>query len=682
MPTSEIRALRFVLVAAGLLAGAVVLPSAVKKTEFTKRDKAYYANPNVVAFVRPGLVFKIVSAKIDTSGTISVDFKVSDPKGLGLDRLGIYTPGAVSTSFLAAYIPKGQTQFVSYATRSRAATSGGNVTQAAADSGGTYTQVADGEYVYTFATKAPKDWDPTATHRVAIYGNRNLTEWDLGTSYDDDTLTWVPAGGKPAPRDVIRTESCNRCHGELGFHGGSRRSIETCDICHTPQTTTSSGPTADFKVMIHKIHAGEDLPSVQAGGAYKIGNSDWSTVAFPSDVRRCETCHEPNTGAAQADAWTKNPSRAACGSCHDNVNFATGEGHLSLPQTSDNQCATCHIPEGQIERDASIRGAHTLPQESPSRPGIVVTMVKVENGAAGNKPTLTFTLKDSGGNPIDPRTLVASPGRLNLNLTGPTTDYGMTNFGSDVTTRGYVSESAAATAQCANGTCTYTFSHAVPADAKGTFAIGVEARRGYTILPGTVQQTATQYGADNKVIYFSVDGSTVQPRRQIVDTAKCNGCHTRLSMHGENRNNASEYCSFCHNPANYSGTAPINFSVMAHRIHLGEQAPNPYKIGNSDFSEVRYPTFSPNGRPGDVSQCDMCHVNGSEAVLPIGKNNVRIPGGLVDPLPATTAACTACHQSQTALAHAASQTDAKAGKSCDICHGPNGDFSVLKVHAK
>jgi OmcA/MtrC family decaheme c-type cytochrome len=122
-------------------------------------------------------------------------------------------------------------------------------------------------------------------------------------------------------------------------------------------------------------------------------------------------------------------------------------------------------------------------------------------------------------------------------------------------------------------------------------------------------------------------------------------------------------------------------AVMTHRIHFGENGGS-YKIGNTEFNEVRYPAFSPNGRPGDTTNCGMCHVNGSEAVLPIGKLPVRVPGGLWDPAPATTAACTACHQSQSAIAHSAAQTDAKNGESCDVCHGASAEFSVLKVHAR
>ena len=276
-------------VALAVIAGAAVLSSATKKTAFTPRDKAYYADPSTISFVRPGLTIKIVSAKIAADGTLAVDYKLTDPKGLGLDRLGVTTPGAVSTSFLIAYIPKGQSQFVSYVTRQRSSTDGKiTVTQATGDTGGVQTQVADGEYVYTYATKMPKTYDPTLTHRVGIYGSRNLTEFDLGTNYDDDVFDFVPAGGKPAPREVIKTASCNKCHDQLAFHGGSRRSLELCIICHQPQTSeANAGQTVDMKVMTHKIHMGSQLPSVIAKGKYAIGNTDWSTVVLPSDPRRC-----------------------------------------------------------------------------------------------------------------------------------------------------------------------------------------------------------------------------------------------------------------------------------------------------------------------------------------------------------------------------------------------------------
>src|ERR1017187_209828 len=137
------------------ITGSVILMSAEKRTTFTPHDKAYYASEATVNFVRPGLTFKIVSANIAQDGTISVDYKISDPKGLPLDPAGITTPGAVSVSFLCAYIPKGQTQFYDYNTRVQTSPiTKVSAAQASTDSGGTTQQVADGEFVYTFKTKA------------------------------------------------------------------------------------------------------------------------------------------------------------------------------------------------------------------------------------------------------------------------------------------------------------------------------------------------------------------------------------------------------------------------------------------------------------------------------------------------------------------------------------------------
>ena len=102
---------------------------------------------------------------------------------------------------------------------------------------------------------------------------------------------------------------------------------------------------------------------------------------------------------------------------------------------------------------------------------------------------------------------------------------------------------------------------------------------------------------------------------------------------------------------------------------------------HNDFTEVRYPTMTPSGGVGDTAKCDMCHVNNSETVFPTGKNAVADTQGKLNPAPATTSACTACHQTTSALAHAQAQTDGKFGESCDVCHAAGADFDVQKMHA-
>ena len=208
--------------------------------------------------------------------------------------------------------------------------------------------------------------------------------------------------------------------------------------------------------------------------------------------------------------------------------------------------------------------------------------------------------------------------------------------------------------------------------------IGVEGRLSTTLNPGTVTSQTAQYSGTNQVINFSVDGSPVTPRRTVVAMANCNGCHSYLEVHGDLRNNVT-YCVICHNPNNTDFTtrpssptpalknAPnqaINFALMVHKIHTGVNLasfqPDVYRGGPR---RQRPPTSirralsgdGAHGRPRRHGQCYMCHANSSEAVFPIGMNPVTDPQGLLNPAPATTSACTACHLDTSALAHAVSK---------------------------
>ena len=687
-----------------LLAVALALTGAEPKA-YSPREKAFYASEALVNFVRPGLVITINSAQIAADGTISVTYAVTDPKGVPLDIAGVTTPGPISLSYVAAVLPGNQTQYTAYTTRSATGAVSGTVTQAGADSGGTRTSVGNGVYQYIFHTKAPTGFDNNATHTIGIYGSRDLTEFDLGTNYASKTFNFVPSGGAVTHvRDIIRTASCNTCHDQLSAHGGSRRGIEMCILCHTPQTVDpDTGNTVDLKVMAHKIHMGSSLPSVKAGIPYQIigfngAVSDWSTVVYPADVRRCETCHSQTTGATQATAYLTRPAAVPCGACHDDVNFATGKNHAGGPQINDNQCANCHFPQGELEFDASIKGAHVVPVDSAMLSGLVVAITKVANGVAGSQPVVTFTVKDKSGKAL----ALSNLGSLTFTMAGPTSDYGYTSFGSDVTTAGYVSESALAAGCGSDGTCTYTFKHSVPAKATGTYSIGVEARRTEVLLPGTTTQMSVTYGALNSVVSFSVTGGTVQARRTVVKTSNCNACHVFLTVHGSLRNQ-TEYCVLCHNPsntdaatrANASNPADkqmppqgINFNLLVHRIHTGENLPpnRPYIVvgfggSHNDFSDVRYPAMSPTGSPGDRRNCAICHTGGSEQNLPTGLNQVMDPQGPINPVLPVTSACTGCHLSIPTASHALANTT-PLGESCEVCHGTSGAFSVSQVHAQ
>jgi OmcA/MtrC family decaheme c-type cytochrome len=700
-----------VLAIAGL--AAVSLTSAPRRN-LSPHQKAFFANAATVEYVKPGLTIIVNSAAIAANGTISVTYTVSDPNGLPLDTAGVTTPGAVSLSFIAAVIPSNQEDYTAYTTRTATGTKIATTQQPGADSGGTTTAVGPGQYTYTFHTTAPSGFDATATHTIGIYGSRDLTAYGLTVEYASTTYNFVPNGAAVTHvHDIIKTASCNACHDQLSAHGGSRRGMNMCVLCHQPQNVDpNTGATMDAKVFFHKIHMGASLPSVIAGTPYipainSHGTFDYSKVVFPADPgdpRRCTTCHAQTTGATQATAYLTNPTRAACGACHDEVNFATGANHVGGIQNDDALCANCHIAKGEMDFDASIMGAHTAPTASSLLSGLTVSITSVTNGTAGSAPLITFAVADKNKNPI----ALSALSSISFTMAGPTTDYGYTSFGSDVTTPGYVTESAAKSTCSAAGICTYQFTHKVPTGSTGTYAVGVEARRSETVpelIDGNTVQTAIQYGAPNVVSYFSVDGSTVAPRRAVVALANCNQCHVSLQLHGTLRNN-TEYCVMCHNPSNTdasvrgSATNPadkaappqgINFNLLVHRIHDGpnataDGAKNPYIVvgfggSHNDFSNTLFPPFSPGGLAGDTANCSMCHANGSEQNLPVGLNAVVDPQGWLNPNQAASSACSGCHVSKPEASHMLANTSTL-GESCNACHTTGSAFAVSQVHAQ
>jgi OmcA/MtrC family decaheme c-type cytochrome len=646
--------------------------AAEKEGIFRETEKAFFADANVISFVRPGLVIKVTGAAIAADGTISANVQITDPRGLALDRDGVTTPGPVSLSLIAAVLPKSENRYTAYTTRIRvAAGTGKQATQAAADAGGTWTKVEDGLYTYRFLTKAPSNIDRSATHSIGVYGNRNLTEFELGTNYASNVYNFVPGGGAVAQvHDILRTESCNSCHQDLNAHGGSRRGVEMCVLCHQPQTSDPvTGTNLDLGNMVHKIHAGASLPTVKAGGKFQIngfsGLVDYSKVNLPATgaTANCAVCHrvdpDEKKRPAQAMNFLLKPSRTMCGSCHDDINFATGAGHRGVSQTTDANCHSCHIPQGDSEFDASITGAHTIANFSQTFTGVVTQITRVDDGIAGKAPVVTFSVKDSAGKAIP----LAALDRLVLYLSGPTSDY-LTQSSVDARTATAVGD----------GVYRLTFPSILPATARGSYRVSLASRKRTQLNAGTEKQRQGDDIAINTQFTFTVDGSPVAARRQVVDTAKCNACHVALTFHGTQ--NRVEQCVMCHTAelVDATGKQSIQFTALIHRIHTGKDLEAPYKVGTTSWADVGY--------PGVRSNCAGCHVNNSQQLpLRAGLRDIQEPAGPITARKPETNACTSCHASVSALAHA-QQNTAAVGESCAVCHGPSAEFSVDKVHAQ
>jgi OmcA/MtrC family decaheme c-type cytochrome len=96
-----------------------------------------------------------------------------------------------------------------------------------------------------------------------------------------------------------------------------------------------------------------------------------------------------------------------------------------------------------------------------------------------------------------------------------------------------------------------------------------------------------------------------------------------------------------------------------------------------DFSEVRF--------PGDLRICESCHVEGSQLIPPYPGTALPTLRTQLDPatgeaVPADppqtepiTSVCTACHDSDAAIAHAQTQTAPDGAEACAVCHAEGRD---------
>lgn len=564
--------------------------------------------------------------------------------------------------------------------------------QAASDSGGVFETLGPGSFSYRFNTAVPADYDGDATHTMASYASREDRVFVA-----NDIFTFVPSGGAPSvTREVVSTTACNECHNPLEFHGGTRRETVLCAVCHTDQTIDpETGETLELKVMAHKIHHGEqltNLPYFIVGFRQSI--NDYSDVVYPQDDRYCTKCHKD---AADADNWNSAPSRSACGSCHDDVNFETGENHGGgIQQFDDTLCGRCHRDVIVEEFDNTVPGAHTVPYSSSFNPNLTLAITDVQNMTPGTQPSVSFTITDDSG-PVDITTLSS----ISMLFAGPTTDYfqDLDDNRSSVAGVGLVENAV--------GDYTYTpDAYVIPVDATETWSVGMEARTDNIPVGAPGDTEDIRFGANNPVVDIdlaagNLGGGAPVARRDVVDEVACDQCHEDLVFHGNLRTDV-KYCITCHNlwatdqnqrPGVDPVTNPpetIDFKYLIHAIHRGTDLVNDYTVygfgGNPhDYTKVLF--------PGDLRDCSTCHLDGI-ALLPGSTdaettvvNIDRVPVPQIDAIRTPrTAACTSCHDDDDSFTHARLNSIVNDpvdwGESCSVCHGEGKTSAVSEVHAR
>ena len=627
----------------------------------------------------------IIKVEVNSARKTVVTFRMSDSKGFILKVSDLDSPPKFGIAALEVDNKTGLSKYVNYVSStligttykikgityqpSVAASLVGNF-----DSGGVISDSGDGVFVYTFNSSLPVGYDAKTTHMVGGVFTRGERVYFANPVY-----FFVPAGGSVTiNRLVSTTATCNQCHDPLAKHEGTRGEVTLCPLCHNPSSKDpQSGNTIDFKVFVHKIHDASSLPSVKNGTLFTIGGKDKSGIIFPDDVRDCVKCH---TGP-QGDSWKTTPSRAACGSCHDNVNFVTGSGHPAGPQDSDVNCKLCHTSTMGQEFDFSIPGAHVIPKRSSQLPGVNFTILRVINTAPGQSPVVTFNIKDNKGTSFDPKTMTS----LSFYLAGPTTDYNtrLSETNIQLNTNNFVA--------LVNGDYQYTFENVIPSTAKGTYGIAIQGYKTYnlTSLPTYQNQIELINVKDvgfNKIVYVAVTDEIPVARRISVALKNCDTCHTKIDFIHDGVRQATELCVMCHNPTfmadppagSADGTLPtsLDFKSIIHKIHKGDDAISSVTVGPLTTGEKRF--------PGDLRNCLKCHVQGG-STLPLQAavqgNTYSLNGKVVKTTAPITTVCASCHDYLDAVDHM-NVMNLSTRESCTVCHSESREFAVSKVHQR
>ncbi len=682
----------------------------------------------------PGLKVTIQSATIQNN-VARVVFKVTDDKGVGLDRGGRFTEGAVATRFLLAWLGDEASGSPGKYTAYHVNGVGQATYDPAVNVAANYTQLSEGVYEYRFGTPITLAGEHR-THTVGFQAERTYG----GVRYTaDGVFHFVPAGGAVTQtRELVTTDSCNACHNRLELHGGARRSVELCITCHTPQSVDSdTGNSVDMAEMTHKIHMGANLASVKGGTPYRIigyGGAvhDYSNVHLPQDMKNCTTCHtaEADDGAVAYGMAT----RETCNTCHDRISYEVTPPQGFVQHTggafpNDNACGVCHPATGATN---SVIAVHRTAKNDPAfDDNLVMQVVSITNTAPGQQPVLRFRVLTDG----TPRNIFSAPvPRINVTIAGPTTDYRWYRNVMVIqsATGAQPWSTAPGATLVADGTeYVYTFppAGAVPANETGSGSVTLEGYYTHTEGIGNNAKSFVIVG-DNPVGYFAITDSVAVPRREIVADASCNNCHKELGFHSNGSRKNVALCIQCHNGpltnqgriSRFEGSQPVlvesvDLRVMAHKIHMASNLSQPYALGAMPAPSAANPAgtlldFSGLHVPGYMQDCTTCHLPNT-FTLPLAATEptlmeIRIctedpaldtndfcdqpgPGETVAwkvsqswRLPPETAVCTSCHDGYFTQAHAFANTvtlpTGQLVESCATCHGPGSVNDIAKHH--
>jgi hypothetical protein len=189
----------------------------------------------------------------------------------------------------------------------------------------------------------------------------------------------------------------------------------------------------------------------------------------------------------------------------------------------------------------------------------------------------------------------------------------------------------------------------------GTYSVALWGYRSIEYRSGSVGAYEWQTYRDTtlpgmKDFLYGAGASVVTPYSKIANLESCNTCHDRIAFHGGGRLSA-DTCMICHATP---GPA-MAYRTVLHEVHA-----------------ETFPVF-PNGS----AECAKCHGD-TDVSVPTNRSHPTQQG---KPAQDWTVACTGCHTSSSAGAHADTMISPVTGaEACETCHGPKSDLAVEQMH--
>jgi OmcA/MtrC family decaheme c-type cytochrome len=541
------------------------------------------------------------------------------------------------------------------------------------ETGGLFENLGGGDYRYTSV------FDPTsvpiATGDTLLTVQMSAGDLAAGNGWCDFDADLGAPNDCTSPvtltRDIVQTDNCNSCHGvtsdtKLSFHGGGRTEVEWCVSCHNPTGNT------DMTLMIHKIHMGNQLTQPWRG---------YETVGYTRDLDNCLSCH--GGGGVDEDNWKTKPHFQACESCHDDIDIANGVGHIQIE--SNSFCRNCHPadpPPGGVTPGIFPVSSSHQGVDRATEAGLYRGDDGYALSAAYDRDTDLITVDYSvtrDGQPMiiqsDPRWSTANGARLALQVAWSTEEYTNEGSGSTPAPAQPVSFDALDVGGDVMdlGGGNYRAEIDVSSFGFGNITVGLEGHPVADIAgDGVYSRIPVRDVWDTVNIELRED---VEPRRQIIDMAKCNDCHDAsgagLSLHGDNRTSEDQVCALCHNPDATDigqrpadpGTTPdgkreesVDMKRMIHGIHSGKDLENGLVIYGFMGSVHDYSAV---GFIGNNKNCLTCHLPGTYSTDKAAEtlaSTIDTGADVTDPtddlnISPIAAACSSCHDDVIARNH-------------------------------